>query len=192
MTRLKRLAFAALLAACTASPARSDDAADFMQRFSGVWLGAGQLLIGDEEDGLKFQCELDGAPSRTQLTFSMTGRCSMAGLSASIYGSLRYNAHTNEFYGDFLGGSEGDGLDVVAARAGDGFSMRLTRGGVQGRLTAEAINPDQLEVVIYYRDWQRDREIPVIGINFTRNKAAEAERSRRGRNDVTGSIDSYD
>jgi hypothetical protein len=182
MFRVTALAFAAILST-GAAPARADDAAMFMDRFSGDWAGVGELLVG-EESGLQFQCELDGEPSRTRLTFAMTGRCWLGRLSARIHASLHYNAHTNEFYGSFLGGADGDGLDVVGQRAGDGFSMRLVRGGVQGRLTAEAVNPDRLEVIIYYRDVQNDRELPVVAMAF--------DRDGMGRGEVTGSIQRYE
>ena len=178
MFRVLAFALAALLVAWSA-PARADDAAAFMDRFSGDWAGVGELLVG-EESGLQFQCELDGEPSRTRLTFAMTGRCWLGRLSAPIHARLHYNAPTNEFYGTFLGGADGDGLDVVGVRAGEGFSMRLVRGGVQGRLTAEAVDPDRLEILIYYRDVANDRELPVVAMAFAREGANPG--------DVTGSI----
>jgi hypothetical protein len=157
------------LLALSAAPAHADDAAEFMKRFSGAWLGSGELLIGSE-DGLKFGCELEGDPSRTQLAFAMTGRCWMGKLSAPVWARLRYNAETNRFYGAFLDGAEGDGLDIVAAREGDGFSMQLVRGMAQGRLMAEAVDRNRLEVVLYYRDRSRNRELPVVAMSFARKQ----------------------
>ena len=58
----------------------------------------------------------------------------MGSLSAPINAKLRYNADTRQFYGDFMGGAEGDGVDLVGARAGQGFSLKLMRGSTQGRL----------------------------------------------------------
>src|SRR5687768_3863818 len=132
MSRLVSLfVAAALLGGTAAAPATADDAAEFMARFSGDWLGTGELLIGPET-GLQFHCELAGDPSRTQLTFGMTGRCWMGKLSAPVHARLRYNAETNRFYGQFMDGADGNGLDIVAVRAADGFSMQLTRGAAQG------------------------------------------------------------
>lgn len=182
MSRVLAIVLAALLAA-SAGPVRADDAADFMERFSGEWAGVGELLVGSES-GLTFECALDGEPSRTGLTFAMTGRCWLGKLSARVHARLRYNRHTNEFYGTFLGGAEGDGLDVVGQRAGEGFSMRLVRGGVQGRLTAEAVTRDRLEVIIYYRDVANDRELPVVAMAFGRSGPVAG--------DVTGSIQRYE
>jgi hypothetical protein len=156
-----------------AAPAHADDAADFMQRFGGRWIGSGQVLIGPE-DGLEFQCSLDGDPSRTRLTFGMTGRCWMGRLGARIHARLRYNPETNRFYGDFLGGSEGDGVDVVGVRDGDGFSLDLSRGSVQGRLAAEAIGSDEMRVIIFYRDPTANRELPIVAMGFTRSQSGAA------------------
>jgi hypothetical protein len=171
MPRILPLLLAAFFA--SAGAARADDAADFMERFTGAWLGTGELLIGSES-GLKFHCELNGDPSRTQLTFGMQGRCWMGSLSAPVHARLRYNSETNRFYGRFMDGAEGDGLDVVAERAGDGFSMQLVRGPAQGRLTAEAVNVDQLKIVIFSRDRARNRELPVVAMGFTRKDSGLA------------------
>src|SRR5918994_587207 len=104
MFRVRFLALlAALAGAASALPAQADDAADFMARFSGAWLGNGQLLLG-AENGMKFSCELNGKPSRTQLSFAMKGRCWMGRLSAPIHARLRYNADTDHFYGEFMDG----------------------------------------------------------------------------------------
>lgn len=146
-------------------PARADDAAAFMQRFSGAWIGTGQLLFGD---GMEFACELNGDPSETQLTFGMTGKCRMGTMAAPINAQLRYNAETNRFYGQFLGGAQGDGVDLVGARAGEGFSLRLVRGAAQGRLAAETVGADQMKVTIFYKDPNSANEMPVVAMGFTR------------------------
>ena len=186
MSRVLPLLLAAALSAATASaPAKADDAADFMARFSGEWLGTGELLVGSET-GLKFHCELDGNPSRTQLTFGMRGRCWMGKLGAPVHARLRYNADTDRFYGRFMDGAEGDGLDIIAERAGEGFSMQLMRGAAQGRLTAEAVNPDQLKITMFYRF--RGQEIPVVAMGFTRKDSGLAGLPDYLPREATGSI----
>jgi hypothetical protein len=177
----------ALLGGTAAVPATADDAAEFMARFSGDWLGTGELLVGPES-GLQFHCELEGDPSRTQLTFGMTGRCWMGKLSAPVHARLRYNAETNRFYGEFMDGADGNGLDIVATRAEEGFSMQLTRGAAQGRLAAEAVNPDQLKVTVFLRDRARNRELPIIAMGFTRKDSGITTLPDYLPGDPTGSI----
>lgn len=177
MSRAIPLAFCAALALGTAAgPAWADDAADFMQRFSGQWYGTGQLLFG-AENGVEFACELKGDPSASQLTFGMSGRCRMGTLSAGIHAQLRYNADTNQFYGQFLGGSQGDGVDLVGERAGDGFSLKLLRDNAQGRLTAETLDHGQMKVVIYYRHPVDRSEVPVVAMGFTRAEMVTGSRA---------------
>ena len=163
----------------TADGARADDAAEFMQRFSGAWQGTGEFLIGPE-DGVAFRCTLEGELSRAGTTFGMTGRCSMGAFSAAVHAKLRYNAETDRFYGDFLGGSEGDGLDLVGMREGDGFSLELTRGAIQGRLAADPVSSDQMRVVVYYRDQTHDRELPVVAMGFMRDRSADVDLPDQG------------
>lgn len=187
MSRVKFLLFFAALCAAAIPARAAEDAVDFMTRFSGEWLGTGQLLVG-AENGLKFSCELDGDPSRTRLTFGMKGRCWMGALSAPVNAQLRYNAETNRFYGEFMDGSRGSGLDIVGARSGDGFSLQLTRGAAQGRLTAETVNADQMKIMIFYRDRKNNRELPVVAMGFTRKSAGAIGLPDYLPNVVTGSV----
>jgi hypothetical protein len=167
MPRFLAVALAAALAMTATLPARADDAAEFMQRFSGTWVGSGQLLF-NTGGASEFACELSGDPSASQLTFGMSGKCWMGSLSAPVSASLRYNSDTNRFYGQFLDGAAGNGLDIVGNRAGRGFSLKLVRGSTQGRLAAETIGEDQMKITIYYRDIKNDRELPVVAMGFTR------------------------
>ena len=183
---LPAFALAALVALGGSGAARANDAAEFMARFSGAWLGTGQLLFGSD-NGLKFHCALNGDPSRTQLTFNMSGRCWMGILSAGVSAQLRYNAETNRFYGEFMDGSDGDGLDIVGARDGDGFSLKLVRGQAQGRLEAEAVNADQLKVTMFYRDRAHGRDLPVVAMGFARKDTVQTLPSYLP-NIITGSI----
>ena len=175
MSRVPVLALLATLTAATttALPAEANEAADFMARFSGSWLGTGQLLLG-ADGGATFSCELNGTPSRTQLSFGMKGRCWMGRLSAPVHARLRYNAETNHFYGEFMDGADGNGVDLMGARAGEGFSLKLTRGSAQGRLAAQTLNPDQMTVTIYFRDRANNRELPVVAMGFTRKDSGAA------------------
>ena len=170
---MSRVLTLALLASLGSAPAHADDAAPFLANFSGAWLGTGQLLVGPQS-GLKFGCELDGDPSRTQLTFSMKGRCWVGALSAPVHAQLRYNHETQRFYGQFMDGAEGNGLDIVGTRAGEGFSLQLSRGSAQGRLLAEAVNGDQMKVTMFLRENATDREVPVAAMGFARKGATEA------------------
>ena len=172
MFRVAPFVLAVVLSALAgASAVRANEAADFMQRFSGSWLGTGQLLFGSE-NGLQFHCELNGNPSRTQLTFAMKGRCWMGGISAPVHARLRYNAETKRFYGEFMDGADGNGVDMIGERDGEGFSLRLSRGVAQGRLAAETVNSDQMRVMMFYRDRANNRELPVVAMGFTRKEAS--------------------
>ena len=144
-----------------------DDAVRFMERFSGEWRGSGKLLIGPDT-GMKFHCALNGDPSRTQMTFGMKGKCWTGRLSAPVFARLRYNGDNNRFYGDFMDGAEGDGVDIVAERAGNGFSMWLSRGQLQGELVASPAGKSKMTILISLIDNKRDRKIPVVAMGFAR------------------------
>jgi hypothetical protein len=168
MPRVLAVCLSAVLAMATL-PARADDTGVFMKRFSGAWIGSGHLLVGTET-GLDFACNLSGDPDATKLTFEMSGTCRMGTLSAPINAKLRYNADTRQFYGDFMGGAQGDGVDLVGARAGEGFSLKLVRGATQGRLSAQTLGKSQMKVIIYLKDPNSTNEMPVVAMGFTRRE----------------------
>jgi hypothetical protein len=139
----------------------------FMERFSGEWRGTGQVLLG-QDSGLKFHCSLDGNPSRTGMTFGMTGRCWMGKMAAPVFAKLRFNPETNRFYGEFMDGADGNGVDVVGQREGEGFELKLVRGSAQGRLVAEPVGTDEMRVLISLYDRRNNRDIPIVAMGFAK------------------------
>jgi hypothetical protein len=182
MSRVLALALSAALAVAAALPARADD---LMTRFSGEWVGTGKLLFGPQY-GTEFNCELKGNPSESLLNFNLTGRCWLGALSAPVYARLRYNTDTRQYYGEFMDGADGQGVDIVGARAGEAISLRLMRGRLQGRLTAETVNSDQMKVMMFYRDIENNRELPVVAMGFARKGTGRLPDYLPGF--VTGSI----
>lgn len=173
MPRFAVLASAALL--LTGLPAGAQmpaagEAALFMQRFSGEWRGTGRVLVGPDH-GARFHCALAGDRSGDRVSFRMTGKCWIGQLSAPVHARLRYNADTNRYYGAFRDGADGNGVDIVGARDGDGFIMSLTRGMAQGRLTAEPVGQTQMKVMISLLDRANDREIPVVAMGLAKEGA---------------------
>ena len=169
--RISRLVAAAACLWLGVIPGQAREASGVIARFSGTWIGTGQLLFG-QQSGLQFHCELEGEPTKTQLTFRMKGRCWMGGISAPVYGSVRYSAMTDRFHGEFMGGAQGSGVDVEGSEASDGIALTLTRPPARGRLTAQSVNADQMRIMMYFEDPQSNREIPVVAMGFTRKEAS--------------------
>jgi len=182
MSRLPALALIAALALGGALPARADQP---IARFSGEWVGTGQVLLGGQY-GAMFRCKLKGSPDEAQARFDMSGRCWLGGLSAPMTAQLRYNAETREYYGEFMDGADGRGADIVGAHSGEALSLRLMRGNMQGRLTASTVGPDQMKVMLYYRDPASNREQLAAAMGFARPDANSLPRYMPDV--ITGSI----
>ncbi len=170
MSRVSALTLSAALAAVLAAGALPARAEQMMTRFSGAWVGTGQVLLGGQY-GAMFRCELKGSPNGAQDRFDLSGRCWMGAMSAPVSAELRYNSDTHEYYGEFLGGADGMGADIVGARAGEALSLRLVRGDMQGRLTAAKVGAEQMKVMLYYRDPQTSQELLAAAMGFARPDA---------------------
>ena len=169
--RRRNPVFAALavlaLSLPAAASAEENDAVLFMEQFSGEWLGTGRLLVGPKTD-LKFHCALDGDPSRTELTFGLNGKCWAGKLSGFVHARLHFNAETNRFYGDFLGGTEAKGVDVIGKRKGSGFSLLLSRGMVKGELIAKPAGRNKMTITILLSNNKRTQSMAVATMGFAR------------------------
>ena len=147
--------------------AEENDAVRFMEQFTGEWRGTGRLLVGPET-GLRFHCALDGDPSRTELTFNMNGKCWAGKLSGLVHARLHFNAETNRFYGEFLGGAEDKGVDVIGERKGSGFSLLLSRGMVKGELIAKPAGRNKMTLTILLSNNKRTHSMAVAAMGFAR------------------------
>ena len=183
MSRVLALALSAALASMLGPAAKAEQ---LMARFSGEWVGTGQVLLGGQY-GAMFRCELTGDPKAAQLRFDLNGRCWMGSLSAPVSAQLRYNAETSEYYGEFMDGADGLGADIVGARAGQSLSLRLTRGAMQGRLTAAKVGADEMKVMLYYRNPETSREQLAAAMGFARPDANSLPQYMPD-NVVTGSV----
>jgi hypothetical protein len=164
MSRVFALALSVALVTMAALPAKAEQ---IIGRFAGEWIGTGQVLMGLQR-GTTFRCELKNDPSESQLDFDMSGRCWLGNLSAPVNAQLRYNTDTSQYFGKFLNGAEGQGCDIIGGRAGEAISLKLMRGSLQGRLKVERVGPDQMKVMLFYRDAKSARELPVVAMGFAR------------------------
>ncbi|SEQ35111.1 hypothetical protein SAMN05216548_10459 [Faunimonas pinastri] len=188
MSRLTALFLScAVSVAAFAAPARAnDDAAVFMAKFSGEWMGIGRILIGPQVNS-KFYCSLDGDPTHTQLTFNMKGKCWMGKLSAPVFADLHYNNDNQRFYGAFLDGARGNGVDIIGERKGpDGFDLKLTRGSNSGVISASPVGDNQINATLLLHDGINNRDVPVVAMGIYRKGTPAYDPAPVP--DVTGSI----
>lgn len=178
-------AIGVLLLAAAIGPASAADSSGFVDRLSGAWRGTGQVLVGPQS-GLKFHCALNGQQGRSDVSFRMTGKCWTGKLSAPVHARLRYNGDLTEIIGTFMGGSQGDGVDIVGSRDGDGLTLKLSRGTVQGLLTATAVGTTQMKVALDLVDPRTRRKLPVVAMGLARGEETSLPAYLEPR--TTGSI----
>jgi hypothetical protein len=182
------LAVLLLASGAVAEEATVDPAAAVMERFSGEWRGTGRVLVGPGH-GVRFHCMLEGEPMRPQKSFAVSGKCWMGRLQSPVTAQLRYNPASGRFYGEFMDGGAGGGVDIVGTARGGGLVMTLTRGQAQGRLTAEPGGAAQMKVMISLHDRGNGRDVPVVAMGFARADAESLPRYDPARGGSLARID---
>ncbi len=169
---LTNLAFILIaLSLNVAVSAASEVETDFLAQLQGNWSGTGRILAGPDK-GTNFKCSLSGKPSRTGVKISMDGKCSIGQFSARMGASIKYSEGVQKYVGRFMGGANGNGLDIYGDRNGDALKLRLTRGRTQGNMDLLLQRQDLMRVIISITDTERNRDIPVIAMDLNKSRSA--------------------
>ncbi len=84
-----------------------------LQSYVGSWRGSGELVGGEEPE--KFSCRnviADGGQGK----INYQGRCAVAGLNLSIYGTIKYNDDTSRYEGVMSSNTAFTGLAIGRQR----------------------------------------------------------------------------
>ena len=161
---------AAVLLACV-SGAQADDSSDraFFGEVAGKWSGPGEIIEGKMK-GTRFRCDLDGLSLPDGETgFRLEGRCRAGMLSHPV--SAVFIREGGTYRGQFLDGSEGDGLDVTGGSIVDRRAViELKRDKVTGALVANLLDAENFNITLLIKGGTRF--VPVIGLSLTRETDA--------------------
>ncbi|WP_144409576.1 hypothetical protein [Martelella endophytica] len=164
--------FAALICASAQSATANDRAdRDFFNDVAGKWSGPGEIVEGKMK-GTRFRCELDGLPLEDGGTgFRLDGRCRTGMFSHPVTAVFIREGDT--YRGQFLDGSEGEGLDVTDGVIEDGKAViQLKRDKVTGALVANLLDAENFNITLLIKGGTRF--VPVIGLSLKRETDALA------------------
>jgi hypothetical protein len=104
--------------------ASADDPKAFVAKLAGTWEGGGTITTDASAAPGPTNCRLDGAIAGDAVNFN--GACDGAARGAKIYVALRWNDPTQQFVGEFLGGTQTGTAKLSGKLAGNTLSMQVT------------------------------------------------------------------
>jgi hypothetical protein len=165
-----------MLAAVPTVGARASEA-EFYRSIQGRWVGPGEIVAGKYK-GTKFVCDFNGITPSAANGMEIDGNCRVGMFNQPMNASVTRSA--SGFFGKFLDGEKGDGMDIVGGRySGSKLVVDVKRKDLNGVMIARMNGDNKLNITVSVR--VEKQLIPVIGVSLDRvGTASDAT--------VTGSV----
>lgn len=148
----------------TASAGERDK--QFFQNVEGKWVGPGEIVAGKYK-GTKFTCSFTGSTPEVKAGMTLDGSCRVGVFTQQMTATVEYKGRSG-YKGSFMGGSSGEGLDIVAGNVVDPRKVvfAINRNQLNGVMQARIPNDDSMIVTVSVKV---DKQVvPVIGMNLKR------------------------
>lgn len=152
------------LAAAAAPVEASEREARFFRQIEGKWRGPGEIVAGKYK-GTKFTCEFSGETPSDKLGMTLDGGCRVGLFSQKMKATVKRKGRA--YTGQFLDGSQGEGLDVIAGTVTPSRAvLTLKRNQLDGAMLARLASKDQLNITVSVN--VGETLVPVIGMKLGR------------------------
>ncbi len=155
---------ATVILPATASAGERDK--QFFQNVEGKWVGPGEIVAGKYK-GTKFTCSFTGSTPEVKAGMTLDGSCRVGVFTQQMTATVEYKGRSG-YKGSFMGGSSGEGLDIVAGNVVDPRKVvfAINRNQLNGVMQARIPNDDSMIVTVSVKV---DKQVvPVIGMNLKR------------------------
>ncbi|MET3660132.1 hypothetical protein [Aquamicrobium ahrensii] len=148
----------------TASAGERDK--QFFQTVEGKWVGPGEIVAGKYK-GTRFTCTFTGSTPELKTGMTLDGSCRVGVFTQQMTATVEHKGRSG-YKGSFMGGSSGEGLDIVAGNVVDPRKVvfAINRNQLNGVMQARIPNDDSMIVTVSVKV---DKQVvPVIGMNLKR------------------------
>ncbi|UCI05511.1 hypothetical protein [Mesorhizobium sp. B1-1-8] len=138
----------------------------FFHSVEGKWVGPGEIVAGKYK-GTKFTCNFNGTTPDGKLGMTLDGDCRVGMFTQKMSATVERKGREG-YRGSFMGGSSGDGLDIVGGNVVDAQKVVFTinRKQLNGVMQARIPGDDSMTVTVAVRV---DKQlVPVIGMKLKR------------------------
>ncbi|MET3790198.1 hypothetical protein [Aquamicrobium terrae] len=148
----------------TASAGERDK--QFFQSVEGKWVGPGEIVAGKYK-GTKFTCTFTGSTPELKVGMTLDGSCRVGVFTQQMTATVEHKGRGG-YKGSFMGGSSGNGLDIVAGNVVDTRKVvfAINRNQLNGVMQARI--PDDQSMVVTVSVKVDKQVVPVIGMNLKR------------------------
>ncbi len=155
---------ATAMLSATASAGERDK--QFFQSVEGKWVGPGEIVAGKYK-GTKFTCTFTGSTPELKVGMTLDGSCRVGVFTQQMTATVEHKGRGG-YKGSFMGGSSGNGLDIVAGNVVDTRKVvfAINRNQLNGVMQARI--PDDQSMVVTVSVKVDKQVVPVIGMNLKR------------------------
>ncbi|MDX8493199.1 hypothetical protein RFN29_16645 [Mesorhizobium sp. VK22B] len=143
----------------------------FFRSVEGKWVGPGEIIAGKYK-GTKFTCNFNGSTPDGKVGMSLDGDCRVGVFTQKMSATVERKGREG-YKGNFMGGSAGNGLDIIGGNVVDPQKVVFTinRNQLNGVMQARIPDDNSMTVTVAVR--VNKQLVPVIGMSLKRVDSVE-------------------
>ncbi|RUT97642.1 hypothetical protein EOD23_28345 [Mesorhizobium sp. USDA-HM6] len=143
----------------------------FFRSVEGKWVGPGEIIAGKYK-GTKFTCNFNGSTPDGKVGMSLDGDCRVGVFTQKMSATVERKGRDG-YKGNFMGGSAGNGLDIIGGNVVDPQKVVFTinRNQLNGVMQARIPDDNSMTVTVAVR--VNKQLVPVIGMSLKRVDTVE-------------------
>jgi len=145
--------------------------AQFFHSVEGKWVGPGEIIAGKYK-GTKFTCNFNGSTPDGKTGMTLDGDCRVGVFTQKMSATVERRGREG-YKGNFMGGSSGNGLDIIGGNVVDAQKVVFTinRNQLNGVMQARIPDDNSMTVTVAVR--VNKQLVPVIGMSLKRVDTVE-------------------
>jgi len=138
----------------------------FFRSVEGKWVGPGEIIAGKYK-GTKFTCSFDGSTPVGKVGMTLDGDCRVGVFTQKMSATVERRGREG-YKGNFMGGSSGNGLDIIGGNVVDSQKVVFTINRNQLNGVMQARIPDDNSMTGTNCLLTRTATVTVIGMSLKR------------------------